>query len=318
MGYKKLLSLSDDPWSLKKLGAPETVSEALAENGFDGIELVRWHEPQPLPDVTVVGRHMPYWPTWLDFWRGDTKSLLRQFGSMDSVRTYFSAASREDFVQQRRVELLESAAMGAQYAVFHVSHAELMHCYNHAFTYTDEEIVRAFIEFINEAAEGLETGPALLFENHWFPGLKLTERRLAELLMTEVRYPNKGFVLDTSHMMLSAGVKTEPEAVDTILGYIDGLGDMAAHIRTVHLNSAAGAQPLDGVYHPEADFETRLTEAFSFVGSMDPHRPFQYDGIRRVLDAVQPDFLVYELSFGNRDELREAVGRQDASVGAIR
>lgn len=318
MGYKKLLSLSDDLWSLKKLGSPETVREALAENGFDGIELIRWHDPQPLPGVTVVGRHMPYWPTWLDFWRGDTDSLLRQFGSMDNVRTYFSATSREDFVSQRRTELLEAAAMGAQYAVFHVSHSELMHCYNHAFTYTDEEIVRAFIEFINEAVEGLSEGPALLFENHWFPGLKLTERRLAELLMTGVRYPNKGFVLDTSHMMLTAGVKTEPEAVDAILGYIDGLGDMAAHIRTMHLNSAAGAHPLDGVYRPEADFETRLTEAFTFVGSMDPHRPFAYDGIRRVLDAVQPDFLVYELSFGTKDELREAVRRQDGAVGATR
>ena len=80
------------------------------------------------------------------------------------------------------------------------------------------------------------------------------------------------------------------------------------------MNSAAGAQPLDGVYHPEADFETRLTEAFSYVGSMDPHKPFRYDGIRRVLDAAEPDFLVYELSFGTRDELREAVRRQDGAV----
>lgn len=317
MGCKKLLSLSDDPWSLKKLGSPETVCAAMAENGFDGIELVRWHEPQPLPGVTVVGRHMPYWPTWLDFWHSDDTSLLRQFGSTDNVHTYYGAASREDFVRQRRAELMEASAMGAQYAVFHVSHAELEHCYNHAFTYTDEDIVRAFIEFINEVAEELETGPALLFENHWFPGLKLTEQRLAELLMTQVRYPNKGFVLDTSHMTLAAGVKTEPEAVDAILGYIEALGDMATHIRTVHLNSAAGAQPLEGVYHPEADFETRLTEAFRFVGSMDPHRPFQYEGIRRLLDKVQPDFLVYELSFGSREELREAVSRQDSAVGAI-
>ena len=314
MGYKKLLSLSDDPWSLDKLGGPEEARKALKENGFDGIELVRWHDPQPLPDVTVVGRHMPYWPTWLDFWRGNEESLLRQFGSMDNVRTYYGAASREEFVSQRRAELEEAAAMGAQYTVFHVSHAELEHCYNHAFTYSDEDIVRAFIEFINEATEGLSKGPALLFENHWFPGLKLNERRLAELLMTEVKYPNKGFVLDTSHMMLTAGVKTEPEAVDAILEYIDALGDMAEHIRTVHLNSAAGAQPLDGQYNADADFESRLMDAFRFVGSMDPHKPFAYDGIRHVLDTVRPDFLVYELAFKTRDELLSIVEEQDCAL----
>lgn len=312
---KKLLSLSDDPWSVEKLGGPDAVREAIAKNAFDGIELVRWHDPQPLPGVTVVGRHMPYWPTWLDFWRGDDASLMRQFGSTDNVRTYFSAASREDFVRQRRAELEEAEAMGAQYAVFHVCHSELEHCYNHAFTYTDEDIVRAFVEFINEVTAGLQTGPALLFENHWFPGLKLNERRLAELLMTEVHYPNKGFVLDTSHMMLSSGVKTESEAVEMILRNIEGLGDMIENIRTVHLNSAEGAHPLDGKYNSEADFETRLMEAFQFVGSMDPHKPFQYDGIQRVLDAAEPEFLVYELSYGTKDELREAVRRQDGAVG---
>lgn len=314
---KKLLSLSDDPFSLARFdGKPENVRAALDENGFDGIELMRWHDPQPLPGIPVVGRHMPYWPFWLDFRHGDKQALLRQFGSEDNIRRYYSAGSWEEFVQQRHGELKDAAAMGAQYAVFHVSHVELEHCYTHAYTYSDEEIVRAFIAFINEAADGLDSGMALLFENHWYPGLKLTDKALADALMMDVRYPHKGFVLDISHMMLAEGKCTEAEAVDAILRNIENLGDMAAYIRTVHLNSAAGAQPLDMAYHAEADFETRLMEAFSYVGSMDPHKPFLHEGINRVLEAANPDYLVYELSFKTRKELKSIVNAQDGALAA--
>jgi sugar phosphate isomerase/epimerase len=309
---KKLLSLSDDPYSLARFdGKPEGVYAALAENGFDSIELMRWHDPQALPGVRIVGRHMPYWPVWLDFWRGDRPSLMRQFGSEENVRLYYSASSREEFVRMRRAELHDAAAMGAEYAVFHVSHVELEHCCNGRFTYTDEEIVHAFIDLINEAADGLDCGMALLFENHWYPGLKLTNRALAETLMTQVRYPHKGFVLDISHMMLTHDAKTEPEAVDMILKNLHSLGEMAAHIKAVHLNSAAGAQPLDMDFEPDADFEARLLAAMRYVGSLDPHHPFLYEGIRQVLDATQPEFLVFELSFRTRQELKRIVGQQN-------
>jgi sugar phosphate isomerase/epimerase len=311
---RKLLSISDDPWSVQRLGGPETVAAAVAENGFDGVELMRWHDPQPVPGARIIGRHMPYWPTWLDFMRGDEQELRRQFDNADNARQYYGASSWDDFVKQRRTELEETAAMGAEYAVFHISHSELEHCYTGGFTYSDEEIIRAFIEFINDATDGLDGDVALLFENHWFPGLKLTDRKMAEALMKEVRYPYKGFVLDISHMMLTAGAKTEPEAVDAILKNIEGLGDMAAHIHAIHMNSAAGAQPLVMDYHGEAPYETRLTEAFRYVGSMDPHKPFTHHGIIRVLEAVAPEYLVYELSFGTQTELENAVKMQDAAL----
>jgi len=215
-------------------------------------------------------------------------------------------------MKQRRAELEETVAMGAEYAVFHVSHAELEHCYTHRFTYSDAEIVRAFIGFINEVTAGLDSDAALLFENHWFPGLKLTDRALPEALMTDVKYPRKGFVLDISHMMLAEGVKTEAEAVDSILASIERLGDMAAHIRAVHLNSTAGAPPLKIDYHAEAPYETRLAEVFRYVGSLDPHKPFVHDGIQRVIEAAAPEYLVYELSFGTQPELAGVVKTQES------
>ena len=313
----KLLSISDDPWTIERLGGQEAVAAAVQENGFDGIELMRWHDPLPVPGVRVFGRHMPYWPTCLDFLRGDERELLRQFDSMDNARQYYSAASRDDFVRQRRAELEEAAAMGAQYAVFHVTHAEMEHCYTRRFTYSDAEIVQAFVDLINEVTEGLRAGVTLLFENHWLPGLKLTDRATAEALMTGVKYPHKGFVLDISHMMLAEEVKTEPDAVDAILKNVECLGDLAKSIRAVHLNSTTGAQPPDMRYPADAPYETRMAEAFRYVGNMDPHKPFLYDGIRRVLEAVNPKYLVHELSFKTPPELLGAVRKQDGAVNGV-
>jgi len=310
----KLLSISDDPWTIERLGGPEAVAAAVRENGFHGIELMRWHDPLPVPGVRAVGRHMPYWPTCLDFLRGDERALLRQFDSMDNARQYYGAASREDFVRQRRAELEEAAAMGAEYAVFHVSHVELEHCYTQRFTYSDAEIVQAFADLINEVTDGLEGGVTLLFENHWFPGLKLTDKAAAGALMTDISYPRKGFVLDISHMMLAEGAESEPDAADAILKNLEHLGDLAKSIRAVHLNSTAGAQPLDMRYSAAAPYETRVAEAFRYVGSMDPHRPFLHDGIRRVIGAVNPEYLVYELSFDSVQQLSEIVRKQDEAV----
>jgi sugar phosphate isomerase/epimerase len=312
----KLLSISDDPWTIGRLGGLEAVAAAIRENGFDGIELMRWHDPLPVPGVRAVGRHMPYWPTCLDFLRGDERELLWQFDSMDNARQYYSAASRVDFVRQRRAELEEAAAMGAEYAVFHVAHAQMEHCYTRRFTYTDAEIVQAFADLINEVMEGFGAGVALLFENHWFPGLKLTDRAPAEALMAGISYPRKGFVLDISHMMLAEDAITEPDAVDAILKNVERLGDLAKSIRAVHLNSAAGAQPLDMRYPADAPYETRLAESFRYVGSMDPHRPFLHDGIRRVIEAVNPEYLVYELVFDSAQQLSDIVRKQDKALKA--
>ena len=310
----KLLSISDDPWTIGRLGGPEAVAAAIRVNGFEGIELMRWHDPLPVPGVRIVGRHMPYWPTCLDFLRGNERELLRQFDSMDNARQYYSAASREDFVRQRRAELEEAAVMGAEYAVFHVTHVEMEHCFTHLFTYSDAEIVQAFVDLINEVTQGLENGVTLLFENHWFPGLRLTDRTPAEALMTGLIYPRKGFVLDISHMMLAEGVGTEPEAVDAILKNIECLGDLAKSIRAVHLNSATGAQPLDMRYPADAPYEMRLAESFRYVGSIDPHKPFFHDGIRRVIEAANPEYLVYELSFDSVQQLSDIVRKQDNAL----
>ena len=312
----RLLSLSDDEYSLRKFqGKAANIEAFLAQNGFDGLELMRWEHPQEdaVPMEKVIGRHMPFWPIFLDFWREDHKELLRQFETAENWRGYYFADTKEAFLQQRRAEFADAADMGVDYVVVHISHAQLAHCYTGGFTYSDEEVIHVYIDMLNEALGGVSADYTVLFENHWLPGLTFLDGRLAMKLLEGVTYPHKGFVLDISHLMNTRGsLKDEREAVEYILERLERLGEAKRFIRAVHLNSSiSGARVGQEAYDATADYITRLKSAMRHVGKMDPHMPFQDREISRVLDSVQPRYLVYELAAKNLQELQDAVDIQN-------
>ena len=319
---QKLMSLSDDEWSLRKFGNDEEkIRDFLKQNNLNGLELYRCFDRQveAVPKEKITGRHMPFWPAWLDFWRGNREELLRQCGSMENAQGYYSAETPEEFAQNRRRELIDSADKGIRYAVFHVSHTQFEHCYTGRYTYTDEEIVDAYIQMMNAVLRDAKPDYALLFENHWFPGLTFLDEKLAMRLLEKIDHPNTGFVLDTSHLTnTNPKIKTEEEAIDYILYVLDRMGEAAGYIRTIHLNNSAGAMArvleLKEEFRQDGNYEDMLIGVMKYVCGMDPHKPVTNAGIRRIIDRVQPEYMVYELASTTLEELQEAVAVQNQSV----
>lgn len=324
MTVLRLTNLCNDDWSLGKLGRDaEALRTLLQQTGLDGYEWMRWGDGglDALPREKLIGRHLHFWPMWLDFWRGDRGALLRQFGTEAAWQTYYGAADQEAFVQNLRSELLDAEAWGARYAVFHVSHVELEHCYTSDYTYTDDEIVDAAAELLNAATDGLALTLALLMENHWYPGLTLRVSDAAQRLLGGVRYANKGFVLDVGHLMnTNPNLREEQQAVDYIHATLDAL-DCANAIRAMHLNcsfsgeyalASRGAPP----WATAAPFEERLTACFGHVGKLDRHEPFLHPAIASVVRRVNPEYLVYELSTPSREELVQKVRAQNLALAA--
>ncbi|MEI6101799.1 MAG: TIM barrel protein, partial [Eubacteriales bacterium] len=241
----KLLSVSDDAWSMEKFhNNADQIRDFLKQNNLDGLELVRCMEEQAqaVPAEKIVGRHMPFWPVWLDFWRGNQTELLRQFGTEVNYRGYYCTDTVEQFINNRRAELADGTAMGIRYAVFHVCHVQFEHCYTGKYTYTDEEIVDEYIDMMNEVLRGICADYELLFENHWFPGLTFLKPKLAMRILERVNHSNKGFVLDISHLTnTNPNIRNEAEALEYIKGVLEGMGEAAKYIRTIHMNSSAGA-----------------------------------------------------------------------------
>lgn len=318
----RLTNICDDPWTLEKFGnSTETIENFLTQCELDGFELIKWGSDgeNVLPRPKLIGRHLNFWPTWLDFWRGDHAELTRQFGPEPAWKSYFNASTPKEFVQNYRRELLDAEAMGAKYAVFHVSHVQLEHCYNYRYTYTNRDVVDASIELLNQILDGLDIHLAVLMENHWYPGLTFLDNDLAVRLLDGVAYPNKGFVLDIGHLMnTNIELTSEAQAVEYILSVLRDLR-CVQHIRTVHLNSSlTGKYVKDALttlpYDPTGTYEDRLRRAITHVSKIDCHAPFLDPSIRRVIEAVQPEFLVYELASGSLKDLQTAVKAQNRAL----
>ena len=320
----KLLSISDDAWSLGKFSNDTVrIERFLQENSLHGLELMKWQNPpaNPIPKEKVIGRHLIFFPMWLDFWKSDPRALIRQFDNEENCFRYYNAKSRQEFIENYQRDLTDASEMGVEYVVFHVSHILVEDTYSRNFPYSDDEVVEAFVEMINEILEGVKIGYTLLFENHWFPGLTFLDKKPAERLLSGVHYPDKGFVLDIGHLMnTNTQIKTEKDAVRYTLDVLDNLDGAAQHIKAIHLNSSITDEYVrkaleNDQYNPHDDFDTRLIAAMQHVCKMDPHNPFEHPDITKVIDAVQPRFLVFELASNTFEELQTGVRKQNVAIG---
>jgi len=290
-------------------------------HGLEIIQHSAW-DPAIIPPSMITGLHMRFWPIWLDFWNDNRRELIRQFGDETAYSHYYGGTSRDALIEYYRSELKLACDMGAEYVVFHVSHVQLEHCYNYRFTYSDEEVVEVFIKMLNEILEGMNTCVGLLFENLWWPGLTLLDRQIAARLMDEIRYPNKGFILDIGHMMnTNIGLKTEAEAVDYIIAVLQGLEEISAYIQGIHLNSSLSGEYVKkqmlhkSTYNPDEYFFTRYLKAFSHISNIDKHIPFTHPSVKRIIDFIRPQYLVYEFTVPSLDELYRYVEMQNKVLG---
>ena len=156
-----LLDLLDHDWDRLRL--------FLKKHGFHGVELFTYqgYDNSTVPRELVAGIHLGYKPMWLDLWRGDLPALLHQFGSEEEIINYYGGTDRQVLIDYYRREFALAKSIGAKYMVFHVAHVELLHTYTWKFTYTDEDVMAACAELINEVFGDDDAGIMLLLENLW-------------------------------------------------------------------------------------------------------------------------------------------------------
>ena len=91
-----------------------SVPAIVREHGLDGIEFMLcapW-DPAMYPPEYIKGVHLMFWPSWLDFWRGDRAALIEEFGSEENIRAYYGSLDVADWVERWK-ENLRRAAEGA-------------------------------------------------------------------------------------------------------------------------------------------------------------------------------------------------------------
>ncbi|WP_291579990.1 TIM barrel protein [Clostridium sp. UBA6640] len=311
----KLMNFSTYQYDIERFNYDyKKLEEFLEKNNMDGIELLKplmWQEETISKDV-IKGIHLAYYPSWIDFWHGNQKELLRQFGDIDSIKKYYGDIEKDIIVENYRKEIEIADRLGAEYVVFHVSHVQLEHSYNYKFNYSDAEIIEATVELINEIFKGLNTNIKLLFENLWWPGLTMLDKNTALTLLEKVNYSNKGFMLDTGHLMnTNHYIEDEEQGVKYLIEVVNNLGDLKKFIKGIHLNySLSGKYIIEQI---EKNNKNKLTlkemneNIYKHVMNIDRHKPFSNKVIKSLVELINPEYVIYEFITSSLNELEEYI-----------
>lgn len=290
--------------------------------GFDGVELMQFEEDSRglIPKERVIGLHMGYFPTWYDFWTGNEEGLLKEFDSPETWEMVYGGKDRMVILDRLRQDLAWAHHYGAEYVVFHTSEATIEETFTWNYKHTDEEIIDAFIEQINELLKDEDGSIAFLVENLWQPGLTFTRPEMTKRLLEGIQYPNKGIMLDTGHLLhTNTAIQTQEEGVAYIHSLLDSHGELCNYIRGVHLNQSLTGEYCEKIRNnpPEmaATYMERSSQMFWHAFAVDQHLPFTCRGVKELIERINPEYLTFEFITSDSKQHKEYLDAQRKALG---
>ena len=269
--------------------------------GFDGVELMQFEEDERgvIPGERVIGLHMNYFPFWIDFWNGDLEAVRREFDTLEAAYRYYGGRDRSAILRRYRRDLEYAHRWGAEYVVFHVSEAAIAETFHLNYRHSDEEMIDAAIELINELFAGEDGSLVLLMENLWQPGLTFTRPEMTKRLLEGVKYPNKGIMLDTGHLLhTNLKLRTQEEGLAYIHSLLDMHGDLCRYIRGIHLNQSLTGEYMEQTRLNPPDlsgsYAERCAKMFWHAFAIDKHLPFTCEGVDELVKRISPEYLTME------------------------
>lgn len=319
------ISLPLCPESLSEYRNWNDLRQEIGELGCDGLEGV-WgggNLPWEIPSEWIVGYHLTFFPDWLDFYRGDTKALIRKFGSVEAANQFYGGPDGETLLNLYRADLARAMERKPQYVVFHVSDVSIEEGYTYRWLHSDEEVIDVSAEVINILLDGRDWTFEFLVENQWWPGFTFTDPVQTERLLDRIHFEKKGILLDTGHLMnICPELRTQAEGAEYIQAMVERHGSLAKWIHGIHLH-----QSLSGAYRkkhtgflPSAlpeDYVERFRVNYGHILQIDQHRPWSDPAILPVLERIGPRYITHELAASNRSQRAEAVRRQRKLIGSI-
>lgn len=319
---KMMFNLTTSSEDLDRFGTRQDLMDLM--DGFDGVELMQFEEDNRgiLPGEHVIGLHMNYFPFWFDFWKENMQAVLAELDSFENKIRVYGGMNRKAILNRYRKDLEYAHQWGAEYVVFHVSEAKIKETFTLEYEHSDEEIIDATIEIVNELLADEDGSIAFLVENLWQPGLTFTRPKMTKRLLEGIHYPNKGIMLDTGHILhTNLKLRTQEEGIAYIHDMLDARGDLCRYIRGVHLN-----QSLTGEYCEQMQknppvltgtYAERCGQMFWHAFAVDKHLPFTCDGVRNLISRINPEYLTFEFITSDGKQHAEYLTAQKKALGML-
>jgi hypothetical protein len=155
----------------------KTLPEFLKAYGMDGIELLMYRSEPYMQSFSnfTVGAHLRFWNSWLPLWYQDQETLLRIFKDEATVEKIYGGTKRPAWVLQMKRNIQAAALEKPEYMVIHVAEANREELFTYNFHYTDEKVLKTMARAFNKLTDVIPKDVTILFENLWWPGLRLTD-----------------------------------------------------------------------------------------------------------------------------------------------
>lgn len=271
--------------------------ELLEGMSCDGLELLTSYDPPPsdLSDLSPAV-HLPYAPNWLAAWEDRPEDMP----DLDSLY-YMYGRSREELIRNVCRAIDMAALVDPAYGVFHAGNVDTAEIYHRTYSRPDSYVLREFCEMVNEVAAVLPGGEPpfkILFENLWWPGLRLTDDSGYRYIRDHVEFENWGICLDTGHLMSCLPTVSEEDGIERLLEIFDGYcADLIDSIVDVHFHWSASYEYRSTFEERELDCPVSrfVADANSHVLRIDRHLPYSSSRCNELLDALKPDFVAHEM-----------------------
>lgn len=315
--------VSENEW-LKEYKDRADMNSFIKACKCDGAEVIRGGDDNTgiYCSENVVGAHLYFYPSWLDFWNMNIDGLKKHFGSREIWENYYRATNREEFLKPYQDDMDYAEAMGAEYAVFHINDVSNEEVLTYEWEHTNREVIVAAAEIINELTRGRNYHFKLLLENLFTPGMTLLNPKETELMLNLVNYENKGIVMDTGHLMCAPqNITEEEQGIDFVLQTVKNHGELAKYIKALHLHQSTTGNFVADLKTrniiPEKDFYALWAQSYNVILNIDQHRPFTSPKVQEILELVEPEFVCHEISAKNRADKLEKVLVQMKALGRI-
>ncbi len=313
--------VSENEW-LKEYKDRADMNQFIKDCLCDGAEVIRGGDDNTgiYCKENVIGVHLFFYPNWIDFWNNNIPLLEKQFGRKEIWEEYYRAKNREEFLLPYRADLEYAEAMGAEYVVFHVNDVSNEEILTYKWEHTNEQVIRAAAEVINELMRDKNYHFELLFENLFSPGMTLIEPKETELMLELSQYENKGILMDTGHLMCaSQNIVDEEQGIDFVLDTVKKHGELAKYFKALHLHKSTSGNFISELKKktiiPEEDFYDRFSQSYSLVLNIDQHLPMTSPRANEILELVEPEFVIHEVKAKNREEKLKNVLTQMKALG---
>lgn len=283
---------------------------------FDGFELIKFFDEDNSPlKKYIKGYHMRFFPSWMELYLENFNSLYDELKSKKYFKFLCGGYSKKELVEYYKRELKIAKNLEVEYVVFHACNIKVTEAMTYDFKYSDKEVLDAVISIINKIFENEKYNFKLLFENLWWPGLRLTNKEEVEYLLNGINYKNIGFILDTGHMINNnRNIKNSKEGIEYIKENINNLEEYKNLIYGMHLNYSLSGEYVNKFIkenkEKNLDIEQIMKVIYEHINCIDYHDPFEDNGIIDIINSLPIKYLVFELIANTKKELEDKIQKQ--------